>query len=337
MQRIFNTILITGGAGFIGSNLLNLLVVKYPNCHFVNIDKLTYAANLKNLSIAESNNNYSFIKGDIGNYDIILEIFNSYEVEAVIHLAAESHVDRSIENPILFVENNVLASIKFIEIVNKLWKRKNNKLFYYISTDEVFGSLRTFQFSNEHTRYNPSNPYASSKASVEFFLKSYKNTYNLPFLISNSSNNYGQYQYPDKLIPFFINNILNGKTLPIHGSGNYQRDWLWVEDHCRAIDLILHNGKINNSYLVGGNSVYSNIEVADLICNLMDKKMNNNVGTAKNLIEFIPNRKGNDKRYAVNCSKLINSLDWCPSVSFREGLEKTINWYIDNTLWFNCL
>ncbi|MBK7870544.1 MAG: dTDP-glucose 4,6-dehydratase [Saprospiraceae bacterium] len=326
-------ILITGGAGFIGTHLVKLLVNKYPNYHIINLDKLTYAGNLENLKSIENQANYTFIKGDILNQDLLQELFNTYQFDGVIHLAAESHVDRSITNPLSFLETNIIGTMCLLNAARAAWTNLDNKLFYHISTDEVYGSLGETGYFTEETPYDPRSPYSASKASSDHLVRAYYHTYNLPVIISNCSNNYGPYQFPEKLIPLMINNIKNNKPLPVYGDGNYTRDWLWVEDHAAAIDLIFQKGRVGETYNIGGNNERKNIELVHTLCNIMDELLQRPVGTSQELITFVKDRPGHDKRYAIDASKLKNELGWSPTVQPEEGLRRTAEWYLANADW----
>jgi dTDP-glucose 4,6-dehydratase len=329
-------ILITGGAGFIGSHTVRLFVNKYPQYHIYNIDSLTYAGNLENLHDIEKKENYTFLKGDITNNEFIQQLFETYNFDGIIHLAAESHVDRSIENPMQFVLTNVVGTVNLLNAAIKNWNNNfNNKKFYHISTDEVYGSLEKEGFFTEKTSYDPRSPYSASKASSDHFVRAYFHTYKLPVVISNCSNNYGSHQFPEKLIPLCINNIKNNKPLPIYGKGENVRDWLWVEDHARAIDTIFHSGKVGETYNIGGNNEWTNIDLVRLLCHIMDNKLGNNIGTSEKLITYVTDRKGHDLRYAIDSSKLQKELGWKPSLLFEEGLEKTVDWYLQNQDWLN--
>lgn len=328
------TILITGGAGFIGSHVLRLFVNKYPDTQIVNLDKLTYAGNLENLKDIQDKSNYIFEKGDIVDSNFINDLFDKYQFDGVIHLAAESHVDRSISNPLEFIQTNVVGTFNLLHAAKNLWSKNfNGKLFYHVSTDEVYGSLGTDGFFLETTPYDPQSPYSSSKASSDHFVRAYGNTYGLPFMISNCSNNYGENQFPEKLIPLFINNIRNNKPLPVYGDGLFTRDWLYVVDHARAIDTIFHNGKIGDTYNIGGFNEWTNIDLIKLLCGIMDEKLGRQKGSSAQLITFVNDRPGHDKRYAIDASKIKTELGWEPSLQFAEGLAKTIDWYINNQDW----
>ncbi|MDX1940106.1 MAG: dTDP-glucose 4,6-dehydratase [Saprospiraceae bacterium] len=326
-------ILITGGAGFIGTHLVKLLVKKYPNYHIINLDKLTYAGNLENLKDIENHINYTFIKGDILNQDLLRELFSTYQFDGVIHLAAESHVDRSITNPLSFLETNIIGTMCLLNAARTAWTNFDNKLFYHISTDEVYGSLGKTGYFTEETPYDPRSPYSASKASSDHLVRAYYHTYGLPVIVSNCSNNYGPYQFPEKLIPLMINNIKNNKPLPVYGDGNYTRDWLWVEDHASAIDLIFHKGRVGETYNIGGNNERKNIELVHTLCNIMDELLQRPAGTSQELITFVKDRPGHDKRYAIDASKLKNELGWSPTMQPEEGLRRTAEWYLANADW----
>lgn len=329
-------ILITGGAGFIGSHVVRLFVNKYPNYQIFNLDKLTYAGNLDNLKDIEQQPNYHFVKGDIVDQSFIQELFKTHQFDGVVHLAAESHVDRSILNPLEFVQTNVIGTVNLLNAARHIWQDNyTNKLFYHISTDEVYGSLGDEGLFTESTAYDPHSPYSASKASSDHFVRAYHDTYGLPVVISNCSNNYGSYQFPEKLIPLFINNIQNNKPLPVYGKGENVRDWLYVVDHARAIDLIYHKGKQGDTYNIGGFNEWKNIDLIRLMCQIMDKKLNQAEGTAEKLITYVKDRAGHDLRYAIDASKINKELGWSPSVTFEQGIELTIDWYLENTQWLD--
>lgn len=330
------TILITGGAGFIGSHVVRLFVRKYPECRIVNLDKLTYAGNLENLRDIEQQPNYVFEKVDIVDAGAVNALFQKYPFDGVIHLAAESHVDRSIQNPLEFIMTNVVGTVNLLNAARESWKADyTGKLFYHVSTDEVYGSLGETGLFTEETAYDPRSPYSASKASSDHFVRAYNNTYGLPVLISNCSNNYGSFQFPEKLIPLFIHNIKNNKALPVYGKGDYTRDWLYVEDHAAAIDLIYHKGKMGETYNIGGFNEWQNINLIRLLCSIMDKKLGRAEGTSAQLITYVKDRPGHDKRYAIDATKLNRELGWKPSLQFEEGLEKTVDWYLANEEWLN--
>lgn len=340
MQNFNKKILITGGAGFIGSHLVRLFVNKYPDYKIVNLDKLTYAGNLENLHDIESKPNYLFVKGDIVDGNFIQQLFQEQKFDSVIHLAAESHVDRSIANPMEFIMTNIVGTVNLLNAACHTWLNQEsssaaNHLFYHISTDEVYGSLGEQGFFTEETAYDPRSPYSSSKASSDHLVRAYYHTYGLPAVISNCSNNYGSYQFPEKLIPLAINNIKNSKPVPVYGKGENIRDWLWVEDHARAIDTIFHKGKTGDTYNIGGINEWKNIDLIHLLCNIMDKKLNRAAGTSSKQITFVKDRAGHDLRYAIDAAKLNKELGWKPSLQFEEGLEKTVDWYLQNEEWLN--
>lgn len=329
-----NNILITGGAGFIGSHVVRLFVNKYPDYQIFNLDTLTYAGNLENLKDVEDAENYTFLKADIYDRKRVNELFEKYNFDAVIHLAAESHVDRSITNPFAFVETNVMGTLNLLHAANRLWKNSDKyHLFYHISTDEVYGALGETGLFTEQTAYDPNSPYSASKASSDHFVRAYGETFGLPYIISNCSNNYGPNQFPEKLIPLFINNIINNKALPVYGDGNYTRDWLYVIDHALAIDLIFEQGQIGETYNIGGFNEWKNIDLVKLLCKQMDEKLNRPAGESENLITYVKDRPGHDLRYAIDASKINKELGWKPSVTFEKGLSKTINWYLNNEDW----
>ena len=328
-------ILITGGAGFIGSHLVRRFVNKYPEYKIVNLDKLTYAGNLENLRDIENKLNYRFVKGDIVDEKFIIKLFEDNQFDAVIHMAAESHVDRSISNPMEFVYTNVIGTVNLLNAARHIWKDSKGKLFYHISTDEVYGSLDDEGLFTEQTSYDPHSPYSASKASSDHFVRAYHDTYGLPVVISNCSNNYGSYQFPEKLIPLFIHNIKNNIPLPVYGKGENVRDWLWVEDHATAIDIIFHKGRTGETYNIGGFNEWKNIDLIRVMCRVMDKKLGRPKGESEKLITFVKDRAGHDMRYAIDSTKIKNELGWEPSLQFEEGIEKTIDWYLENEEWLN--
>ena len=330
-------IIITGGAGFIGSHVVRLFVNKYPDYHIINVDKLTYAGNLANLKDIENKPNYTFVKADICDFETIMEIFKKYNVDGVIHLAAESHVDRSIKDPFTFARTNVIGTLSLLQAARMSWDGDwEGKRFYHISTDEVYGALEfDGTMFTEETRYNPHSPYSASKASSDHFVRAFHDTYGMPTIVTNCSNNYGPYQFPEKLIPLFINNIRHRKPLPVYGKGENVRDWLYVEDHARAIDLIFHKGKIAETYNIGGFNEWKNIDLIKVIINTVDRLLGRKEGEDLDLITFVTDRAGHDMRYAIDSTKLKNELGWEPSLQFEEGIEKTVKWYLDNQAWMD--
>lgn len=329
-------ILITGGAGFIGSHVVRTFVNKYPGYNIINLDSLTYAGNLENLKDVENAPNYTFVKADIVEAEQIAKVFNEHSIDGVIHLAAESHVDRSIENPTAFIYTNVVGTVNLLNACRKSWgSNLDDKLFYHISTDEVYGSLGNEGLFLETTPYDPRSPYSASKASSDHFVRAFHNTYHMPVVISNCSNNYGPNQFPEKLIPLVLNNIKHKKPLPIYGKGENIRDWLFVVDHARAIDTIFHNGKVGDTYNIGGLNEWTNIDLVRLMCKIMDRKLDRTKGESEQLITFVKDRAGHDMRYAIDASKLQNELGWNPSVTFEQGIEKTIDWYLENAEWLD--
>lgn len=334
MENYIKTIMVTGGAGFIGSHLVRLLVRKYPNYRIINVDKLSYAGNLENLRDVEDLPNYKFVKADIVEAEEMQKLFDVFKFDGVIHLAAESHVDRSISSPTEFIMTNIVGTANLLNAAKFHWQNNfKGKLFYHVSTDEVYGSLGETGFFTEKTPYDPRSPYSASKASSDHLVRAYYHTYGLPVKISNCSNNYGGYQFPEKLIPLFIHNIKNNKKLPVYGKGLNIRDWLYVEDHAAAIDLIYHKGKIGETYNIGGNNEWKNIDLIRTLCKIMDKKLGKPAGESEKLITFVKDRAGHDLRYAIDSSKLQKELGWKPSVKFDEGFEKTVDWYLNNTDW----
>lgn len=337
MTQMKNTILITGGAGFIGSHVVRLFVNKYPEYRIINLDKLTYAGNLENLKDIEDKPNYTFIKADICDFETILNIFKTEQITGVIHLAAESHVDRSIKDPFTFAQTNVMGTLSLLQAAKEVWKEDySGKLFYHVSTDEVYGALAFDDtMFTEHTKYDPHSPYSASKASSDHFMRAFHDTFGLPVKISNCSNNYGPYQFPEKLIPLFINNIRHGKSLPVYGKGENVRDWLYVEDHAKAIDLIYHTGKVGDTYNIGGCNEWTNIDLIKVLIKTVDRLLNHPAGTSDHLITYVTDRAGHDLRYAIDATKLQTELSWQPSLQFEEGIEKTVRWYLENQLWLD--
>ena len=327
-------ILITGGAGFIGSHVVRRFVQEYPNYKIFNLDALTYAGNLENLKDIENATNYKFLKGDIVDEEFVLQLFKEFRFDGVIHLAAESHVDRSIKDPLAFVKTNITGTVNLLNASRANWKERiDNKRFYHISTDEVYGTLGESGLFTETTSYDPNSPYSASKASSDHFVRAYGETYNLPYVITNCSNNYGPNHFPEKLIPLFINNIIEEKPLPVYGDGKYTRDWLFVEDHAAAIDLVFHKGKNHETYNIGGFNEWQNIDLVKLLCQIMDRKLGRSLGTSEKLITHVKDRPGHDLRYAIDANKISKELGWKPSVTFEQGLEKTIDWFLANKEW----
>ncbi len=328
------SIIITGGAGFIGSHVVRRFVNNYPNYKIYNLDKLTYAGNLENLRDIEASPNYEFVHGDILDVDFVEKLFAEKKIDSVIHLAAESHVDRSISNPLEFVMTNIVGTVTLLNAAKKQWGSDVvDKRFYHVSTDEVYGALGATGLFTEETSYDPHSPYSASKASSDHFVRAYHDTYGIPVVISNCSNNYGSHHFPEKLIPLCIHNIQNNKPLPIYGDGKYTRDWLFVEDHARAIDDVFHKGKLGDTYNIGGFNEWQNIDLVNLLCDIMDKKLGREPGTNRKLITFVKDRPGHDLRYAIDASKIEKDLGWRPSVTFEQGLEKTVDWYLENQGW----
>jgi len=330
------TVLITGGAGFVGSHLVKLMINKYPDYKIINLDKLTYAGNLANLTEVEDKGNYEFVKGDIVDADFVNQLFAKNNFDAVIHLAAESHVDRSIEGPMEFIMTNIVGTANLLNAAKEAWNNDfSDKLFYHVSTDEVYGSLGDEGMFLEDTPYDPRSPYSASKASSDHIVRAYHHTYGMPIVISNCSNNYGSHQFPEKLIPLFINNIKNNKALPVYGEGLNIRDWLWVNDHARAIDVIFHDGKNGETYNIGGHNEWTNIDLIKVICKVMDEKLDRPLGESEKLITYVKDRVGHDMRYAIDATKLKEELNWVPSLQFEEGIRNTIEWYLVNEEWMN--
>lgn len=335
-------ILITGGAGFIGSHVVRLFINKYPEYRIINLDKLTYAGNLANLHDVESASNYTFVKVDICDFDKLIDIFSEYKIDGIIHLAAESHVDRSIKDPLTFARTNVMGTLCLLQAARQMWEecpeKYDGKRFYHISTDEVYGALRSDgTYFTESTKYDPHSPYSASKASSDHFVRAYHDTYGMPTIVTNCSNNYGPYQFPEKLIPLFINNIRQGKPLPVYGKGENVRDWLYVEDHARAIDLIFHKGKIADTYNIGGFNEWKNIDLIKVIIKTVDRLLGNAEGISEHLITYVTDRAGHDLRYAIDSTKLKKELGWKPSLQFEEGIERTVRWYLDNQEWMDAI
>ena len=329
-------ILVTGGAGFIGSHLVRLLVNKYPDYHIINMDVLTYAGNLENLKDIENKENYTFVKCDICDVEKVNQVFKKYQIDSVIHLAAESHVDRSIKDPFSFARTNVMGTLSLLQAAKETWNGNfTNKLFYHVSTDEVYGSLGEEGFFTEKTAYDPHSPYSASKASSDHFVRAFADTYGLPTVISNCSNNYGSYQFPEKLIPLFINNIVNNKPLPVYGKGENVRDWLFVDDHVRAIDVIFHKGILGETYNIGGFNEWKNIDLIKVMIKTVDRLLGREEGASDKLITYVTDRAGHDLRYAIDSTKLKNELGWEPSLQFEEGIEKTVAWYLENQEWLD--
>ena len=330
-------VLITGGAGFIGSHVVRLFVTKYPEYHIINLDKLTYAGNLANLADIEQQPNYTFVKADICDFEKILELFRQHSIDGVIHLAAESHVDRSIKDPFTFAQTNVMGTLSLLQAAKVSWDGQyDGKRFYHISTDEVYGALKfDGTFFTETTKYDPHSPYSASKASSDHFVRAFHDTFGMPTLVTNCSNNYGPYQFPEKLIPLFINNIRHNKPLPVYGKGGNVRDWLYVVDHARAIDLIFHNGKVAETYNIGGFNEWKNIDLIRVLIKTVDRLLGRPEGASEKLITYVTDRAGHDLRYAIDSTKLKNELGWEPSLQFEEGIEKTVKWYLDNQEWLD--
>ncbi len=332
------TLLITGGAGFIGSHVVRLFVKKYPHYGIINLDALTYAGNLENLRDVEDAGNYAFVKADIRDAASMAKVFAEHKPDGVIHLAAESHVDRSISDPMAFVETNVTGTVNLLNAAREAWKGAfDGKRFYHVSTDEVYGSLHDGGFFTETTLYDPQSPYSASKAASDHFVRAYGNTYKLPFVVSNCSNNYGSHQFPEKLIPLMIHNLRQGKPLPVYGQGENVRDWLWVEDHARAIDVIFHNGLNGETYNIGGHNEWRNIDLVHLLCSIMDRKLGRAAGESAKQITYVTDRAGHDLRYAIDASKIERELGWAPSITFELGLEQTVDWYLANDPWLQAV
>ncbi|BDC98034.1 dTDP-glucose 4,6-dehydratase [Persicobacter psychrovividus] len=330
------SILITGGAGFIGSHVVRLFVNKYADYNIVNLDKLTYAGNLENLTDIQDAPNYTFVKGDICDAPFLAALFDQYQFDGVLHLAAESHVDRSIKDPLAFVQTNVIGTVNLLNEAKRIWDGNfEGKLFYHISTDEVYGSLDNGGFFYEDTSYDPQSPYSASKASSDHFVRAYHNTYGLPMVVTNCSNNYGPNQFPEKLIPLFINNIRNNKPLPVYGKGENVRDWLYVVDHARAIDVVFHKGKLGETYNIGGFNEWTNIDLIKVVCKVMDQKLGREEGSSAQLITYVTDRAGHDLRYAIDANKIMKELGWEPSLQFEEGISKTIDWYLEHQEWMD--
>lgn len=336
MENNPKKILITGGAGFIGSHVVRNFIENYPKAHIYNLDALTYAGNLENLKDIEHEKNYTFLKGNINDGEEMHRLFETHQFDTVIHLAAESHVDRSISDPLAFARTNIMGTLHLLEAAKRFWGNSlEDKLFYHISTDEVYGSLGATGLFIETTSYDPNSPYSASKASSDHFVRAYGETYKLPYIISNCSNNYGAYQFPEKLIPLFIYNIIQNKSLPVYGNGNYTRDWLYVVDHAKAIQLIVEKGRLGETYNIGGFNEWKNIDLVHLLCRQMNEKLGRATGTSEKLITFVKDRPGHDLRYAIDATKINRELGWKPSVTFEEGLSKTIDWYLENKEWMD--